>query len=525
MTDALTQRCLKLLAWVLLSIGLGLLPLSVAADTGHGSGLKPDLRLLIDISGSMKQSDPDNLRAPALELMVRLLPEGAKAGVWIFGEEVQELVPHRIVDAAWKAQALEAMSRIDNSGQRTNIPAALAAATYDFKRMDPGYRTSIVLLTDGKVDVAESPIVNASAARTLLSTQAPELGATGVPVHTIALSDEADWTFLRSLARATTGIAERAQSAVDLSAIFLQSLEMVAPMARVPVSGSQFTIDDSVNEFTALIFFDEGGKRVSLLSPSGKKYSPANSAEEAGNVEWFSTPQFALVTVRSPESGGWLLEAASQSTVRVSVISDLQLEVDPLPNSLPVGRQAELGLRLRERGAVLTDPEVLALFNISVAITDPTGGSRLIDVSRDYPLPADGEYRVLVNAFEQPGRYQALVRVEAKTLQRELPMYVEVAATPEQHTLVTRGQAPPDDDLKGPLAGMLTATVILLLVIWLILRRRKKRKLELWQRRARQSNGTSEFAILLGDTPLDGVSALEDDAPSEQALDPKDANR
>ena len=56
-------------------------PIGASADAELGSVLKPDLRLLIDISGSMKDSDPDSLRAPALELMVRLLPEGAKAGV------------------------------------------------------------------------------------------------------------------------------------------------------------------------------------------------------------------------------------------------------------------------------------------------------------------------------------------------------------------------------------------------------------------------------------------------------------
>ena len=47
---------------------------------------RPDVRILIDISGSMKQSDPTNLRAPALELIVQLLPPGSKAGVWLFGD-------------------------------------------------------------------------------------------------------------------------------------------------------------------------------------------------------------------------------------------------------------------------------------------------------------------------------------------------------------------------------------------------------------------------------------------------------
>lgn len=135
------RRCRILLA-CLLMVTAG----ELRADAAHAAGLKPDVRILIDISGSMRTSDPDNLRAPALDLIVRLLPEGAKAGVWIFGQEVQLLVEHRVVDDAWRREAAQAVAAINNSGQRTNIPAALAAATYDMERMDPGYRTSIVLL-------------------------------------------------------------------------------------------------------------------------------------------------------------------------------------------------------------------------------------------------------------------------------------------------------------------------------------------------------------------------------------------
>jgi len=475
------------------------------ADAGLSQGLKPDVRLLIDISGSMKHSDPDNLRAPALDLIVRLLPDGARAGVWIFGEEVELLVPHRVVDEQWRLQAQQAVSAIDNSGQRTNIPAALAAATYDLDRMNPAYRTSIVLLTDGKVDVAESPLTNAKAAQSVLTDVAPELGATGIPVHTIALSEEADWVFLRSLAQSTTGLAEKAETAGELTSIFLQSLEMVAPTARVPVDGRGFQIDATVEEFTALVFYDEEITRVGLVSPTGERYSPDNSPEA---VHWFSNQKFALVTVRDPAPGEWRWIAPEGATTRVTVISDLQLDVDPLPNSLPAGRHAELGLSLRERGAVLTDPEVLGLFEISLSIMGPRGDEIVIDVSAEYPIPADGEYRITVPSFEEPGRYEVVARVSAETLQRELPMYVDVSATPAKATVVTRGEELPEDDLEAPLISLGAIILLIGAVIYLILRRRKRRKLELWQRRSR-------LAVSPGDSVLmEGVSAeLDEESP------------
>lgn len=472
------------------------------ADTG-GAGPKPDLRLLIDISGSMKTSDPDNLRAPALDLIVRLLPDGARAGVWSFGEEVAVLVPHGEVDAQWRSQAQAAMAQIDNSGQRTNIPAAISAASFDLGRLDPGYRTSIVLLTDGKVDVAESPMVNAGAARMLLENEARELGVTGIPVHTIALSGEADWVFLQSLAEASGGIAEQAQDAGELSSIFLQSLEMVAPIARVPLDGSRFNIDESVEEFTALVFYQGESRRLELVSPGGAKYRPGD--QQAG-VDWFDNKQFALVTVTSPEPGEWRLRAPDQATVRISVISDLGLGIDSPPNSMPAGRQAELGLWITDRGSPVTDLEVLAAFNLVVEVNSPAGRQERIDVSEDYPAPPDGEYRVLIPVFDEPGRYELMVRLEGQTLQREMPLHIEVAAPPDKATLVTRGQAPPEDDFKAPLAILAAVLVLALGATWLILRRRKRRKLEIWQRRSRLMEAESN-----GRNPLAGVTATDRD--------------
>jgi hypothetical protein len=460
-------------------------PWGVSAAGAAGIGLQPDVRLLIDASGSMQEADPENLRVPALELMVRLLPAGARAGIWSFAAEVAVLVPHGEIDQQWRAAAVESVAGIESAGASTNIPAALAAASWDLGQMDPAYRTSIVLLTDGTVDVSESPVVNASASRSLLRRVATELGSAGIPVHTIALGDEVDWALLRSFAQITGGIAERVENADELPAIFLQTLEMVAPAARVPVADSRFRIDDSVEAFSALIFFGGKDTRVGLLGPTGVFFQPRKSP---AGVQWLRSPQYALVTVTAPQPGDWQLKVPELASARVMVNSGLRLEVGPPPSSLPAGRSAELALRLREGDRLLTDPEVLGQFGIAVEVQDPRGGRAEIDVSGSYPLPADGEYRVALPPFEEPGRYRLMARVSDRTLQRELPMYVEVEATPDKATLTTRGSEVPQQDLWAPLLALAAAVLVSLLWVWLILRRRKQRRLELWERRARQSD-------------------------------------
>ena len=58
---------------ILLLLGNG-----VAISTASATEPVNDVRVMIDISGSMKHNDPHNLRAPALRLLTGLLPKGAR---------------------------------------------------------------------------------------------------------------------------------------------------------------------------------------------------------------------------------------------------------------------------------------------------------------------------------------------------------------------------------------------------------------------------------------------------------------
>lgn len=474
------------------------------AQLGAATALKPDLRLLIDVSSSMKISDPTNRRAPALNLLIRLLPDGAKAGIWTFGEEVTALVPHGVVNDAWRLQAEEAIAGLKNSGRRINIPAALEQATTDLEEPEPGYRTSVMLLTAGKVDVAESPMVNVSASRKLLNGLAVELGGIGVPIHTIAFSREADSMLLRSLARETNGTSRQAVSADELSAMFMRVLEMVAPVAQVPLAGREFVVDDRVQELSVLAFFQGGKGKLKLVDPNGAVLS---AEDTSGAVEWFRNRQFALATVEQPTVGTWRLQMPSRALARALVLSDLRLEVGPLPHFVAAGHQAEVVLRLTDQGEVITDPQLLSAFDVSLEITGPQGQTEVASVG----TPAnDGVYRIVSPVLAQKGRHRLMIRADQGGLKRDLPVYLEVGVPFEQPTLVTRGQEPPEDDFRAPLMWLSGVLAVILAVVWLILRRRKQRKLALWQKRSREIAGNGSGATLSGaPAPGEDVDRLD----------------
>ena len=88
-----------------------------------------DVRIIVDISGSMKDTDPENLRQPAVRLLARMLPDGAEAGVWTFGQYVNMLVPHGAVNEDWRARAIGRSADINSVALRTNLGEAIEVAS------------------------------------------------------------------------------------------------------------------------------------------------------------------------------------------------------------------------------------------------------------------------------------------------------------------------------------------------------------------------------------------------------------
>jgi len=381
----------------------------------------PDVRLLIDVSGSMRESDPQNLRKPALELMVQLLPEGSKAGVWIFGQWVNMVVPHAEVTEQWRKEAAAAVAQISNRGLLTNIPDALEMATYDIDRLQHQYRTSIILLTDGKVEVSNDTETNQRAARDLLKKFAIELRDWGVTVHTIALSDDADWEFLRALAQITGGLAERAQSPEELSAVFLQALDIAAPTEQVPLLGGEFLIDESVEEFTVLVFPDMDTEQISLIRPDGASIERDDTPP---NTSWYHNDRFELITVQDPVDGEWRIVAPGSIT-RVNVISHLSLELDRLPTTMPVGHTPEFGVRLADSGQVLTDPDLLKVLTVTAQVSRGDG-SRWEVIMDGSEADAGGEFRMELPMLAEAGRYEVVVHVDGRSFQREVSFLTDV---------------------------------------------------------------------------------------------------
>jgi uncharacterized protein (TIGR03503 family) len=377
-----------------------------------------DVRLVIDISGSMKKNDPQNLRRPALDMLVQLLPKGSKAGIWTFGQYVNMLVPHKPVDAQWGRTASAASSEIKSIAQFTNIGAALEKAAYDHKRQskkDQSYQTHVILLTDGMVDVDRDSSLNRKERQRILDTILPMYQQANITLHTIALSDNADKKLLNKLALATDGKVAVAKNAEELMNVFLQVFNQAVPLEEVAFDGNRFAVDSSIEEFTALIFRKKNAKPTVVFSPDGQEYTQdANDSR----VKWHHTDQYDLITVTQPLEGEWGVSADLEPQSRVTVVSDLRIAVKSMPTNMSIDEVINTSLVLREENKTITRSEFLSLLDISVEVSSPTGNNWSQQLSNN-TVPTDGVYSTVLNQFTQSGEYTINFTDEGKTFNRQ----------------------------------------------------------------------------------------------------------
>ncbi|MGQ9831671.1 MAG: vWA domain-containing protein [Thermochromatium sp.] len=335
-----------------------------------------DVRILIDVSGSMRQNDPRNLRAPALQLINELIPIGTLAGVWLFAEQTEVLIAPAPVDDAWKKRLAGRLSRIHSRGLFTDIERAIRTATEDWSKAPAEGERHLILFTDGLVDVSKNPDDSAASRARILSEQIEALKSMGVKVHAIGLSDQIDEPLMRLLATQTGGWLEIAQDAETLQRLFLRMLEQTAPPTTVPLQGNRFEIDDQVREFTMLAFRPEGGQ-TQLITPEGERL---RASQLALGVNWRAEVGYDLVTIANPKPGQWRIRGVEDPDNRVVIVTDLNIEVGPVPNAVSSGESIPLESWLTDHGRPVRQGEFLELLAAKVVVTP--------DVEAPHPLPA-----------------------------------------------------------------------------------------------------------------------------------------
>lgn len=343
---------------------LSLAASALAADTESlSSPRQKDIRVIIDMSGSMKKNDPKNHRTKAVQLFSEILPADVMAGIWTFASDVNMLVKHEMVTPAWKKKAFNEAKKIHSKGLYTNIEKALTIATRNLQGKQARRERHVILLTDGYVDISKSSDINADSRQRIIDDVIPRLVDSHIVVHSVALSRQADHKLLKLLSEKTGGRYAVINRASDLDRYFFKLFQSTAKPDTVPFKGNKFSIDKSINDMTVVLF--NGDHPARLISPD--KLILTHSSYPS-SVKWVKSDNYEIITVSKPEPGEWSVDAPLDPDNKIMVVTNLKLQVKPLPTLVLSDQAINLEAAITEKGKIIKTDDFTKLVEIDTLI-------------------------------------------------------------------------------------------------------------------------------------------------------------
>lgn len=348
--------------------------------------------LVIDESGSLQDTDPDNLRAEILADLVSSLsnlsgqetasgPRQVEFAVNTFAQESRTLLPWTTLtpqNAPDISTSLESQIPALNQGQATDYESALTAAASTMAEGVARLSTEVapcqivIWFTDGVLVIGDDQM-NAASADRLCAPGGPvdALRAAGIHLLSVLLFDRSELDLyvpedqerfrrgiplLQSTAEGRGGSGQYAvecgeqpippsyargaffEGSIDaLASQFAQAIALGSggtPVAGLSGSPLTLSIDPGITSFRLVGLAPQG---LTLTAPGGASVSidpGTTSANLSGtdiSVVWTGPTFTADVPVSPGGTGDWVLERPSMSDgVGLFLFSDLRLEITPI---------------------------------------------------------------------------------------------------------------------------------------------------------------------------------------------------
>jgi Ca-activated chloride channel family protein len=182
-----------------------------------GNRDKPqDYVLLIDMSESMKSTDPEKQSLQAAQALIRKMDDSKRVAVFTFNEQPRQVYPMtRLKDAGAREQIAEKLNTVGEPVGRTDIGRALTVAMEHMeKERLPDRKAAVILISDGFSEVDTAKVLTPYR---LQQTQ----------VHTVGInsSEQEGIRLLQSIAAETGGAFYDVKRAEGVTGAFDQIYE------------------------------------------------------------------------------------------------------------------------------------------------------------------------------------------------------------------------------------------------------------------------------------------------------------
>lgn len=423
-----------------------------------------DAVLVIDSSGSMKQSDPKNMRRDAARLFISLLRKEDRAGVVEFAEGSRTLAELAAAgNGRGRDALLKAAYSVGSTGAYTNIHEGLRRGFAALGEKSANERI-IILMSDGKIDLGDKRKEETLTAQ-IMNELLPELGRDHVRVYTIAFTEHSDRILLEQVAEKTGGFFCLAKTGADLHLVFSALFEKIKSPDTLPLQGNGFFVDKDVRELTLLATKKSPNTSVTIVDPSSKKLT---LNKHGPDLNWFGSAAFEMITVKQPAAGRWSVRLTSTDGNRIFIVTDLRLRSSFDKNFVDQGAILKIDAWLERDKEVVKAKDVLDHVSLSGRVTTPDG--KTIDLVLHPSRDSGGDTAVSgISAAqfrpEQPGDYSLKLSATAETFKREKDFAFRVVPVAQRRLAPHSAQTSPQKAEPREAATSWTSVFIRLFLI------------------------------------------------------------
>jgi Mg-chelatase subunit ChlD len=371
-----------------------------------------DTVVIMDSSGSMKLTDPKQLRKPAAKLFISLLGNQDRLSVVSFSSQAWPITYLTPLETDKQInQALKATDKISHKGAHTNIHSAISKGIEFLAESDQLNREPIiVLMSDGQMDVgnaAESQKLRQAIFDDLL----PQLIERNIKIYSIAFTQASDQQLLQEIADATEGRYALAASDDVLHKVFSKIFEQTKEPNMLPLNENAFIVDSSIQEVTIIANKESDKSQIYLQTPSGKKI---NSTFKSETVKWFVSTSFDMITIKKPEEGDWKI-LFSDDDNRAYIVADIKLRTQFELNTESYNPELMIKAWLEKDEETEANQDLLNNMTVTLEVELPDGTIETLDVdiskeTSDFTV----NYKPTTNGF-----YGATMIAKSSTFQRQ----------------------------------------------------------------------------------------------------------
>lgn len=173
-----------------------------------------DVVVLIDTSGSMSKTDPDNERFDAVNSLLNSMNSGNRAAVYTFSDHAAKLKGMSYVDKAVKEDIMNELQKYKNPNGNTNMREALDSAYDEInKSKENGRNSMVIMLSDGGD--------NFNLDKKFDQTMKP-YNDNGIPVYTVGMSSGDNFYMLKKIAKSSGADYYNVKDVKDIKNTFVK---------------------------------------------------------------------------------------------------------------------------------------------------------------------------------------------------------------------------------------------------------------------------------------------------------------